>query len=200
VNDERLKLPGRRRLLIAGGLGGIVLAAVGLGSRRLRTEVGQDTIGAAGVAPEAKMTVVAFMGALFGRELPEEDLADLSDRLNYLLDHDATFDHECAVLVHHLDRLARKQGAMTFRSSSASQKDSIVDQIMRIDYKSILSRLLSQLSGSERDYHRMRWSIVPQLAWIYRNSGAAWRTRGYARWPGIPGDWHEIQTAGPPYP
>lgn len=146
------------------------------------------------------MTVLTFIGALFGKDLSEQDLADLSDRLNYLLSSDTVLNRTSAVLVHHLDRLAIKGGATTFRSSSASQKQSIVDQIMRIDYKSNLSRLLSKLSASERDYYHMRWSVVPQLAWLYRNSAVPWRARGYARWPGIPGDWHEIVTPGAPYP
>lgn len=200
VNDEGLKPLSRRRLLIVGGMGGIVLAALGLGSLRHRAEVGQNAHGATGVAPDAKMTVLAFIGALFGRELSEQDLAELSDRLNYLLSSAAMFNHECAVLVQYLDGLARQRGAATFRSSSAAQKQAMVDKIMQIDPKSILSRVLSRLSGSERDHYRMRWSIVPQLAWVYRNSGAAWRARGYTRWPGIPGDWHDVLAPGPPYP
>jgi hypothetical protein len=199
VNDEELKPLSRRRLLIVGGVGGIVLAAVGLGSLRHRAEVGQNTHGATGIAPDTKMTVLAFIGALFGRELSEQDLAELSDRLNYLLSSAAMINHECAVLVQHLDGLAIQRRATTFRSSSAAQKQSIVDKIMQNDSKSMLFRLLSRLPGSERDYYQIRW-LVPQLAWLYRNSGAAWRARGYTRWPGIPGDWREILTPGPPYP
>jgi hypothetical protein len=199
VNDGGLK-PLSRRVLIVGGIGGVVLAALGLGSLRHRAEVGQNASGATGVAPAAKMTVLAFIGALFGKDLSEQDLADLSERLNYLLSSAAMFNHECAVLAQHLDGLALRRGATAFRSSSAAQKQAIVDKIMQIDSKSILSRVLSRLSGSERDYYRMRWSIVPQLAWIYRNSGAAWRARGYTRWPGIPGDWRDVLAPGPPYP
>ena len=65
VNDGGLKPLSRRRLLIVGGMGGVVLAALGLGSLRHRAEVGQNTHGATGVAPDAKMTVLAFIGALF---------------------------------------------------------------------------------------------------------------------------------------
>jgi hypothetical protein len=200
VNDEGLKPLGRRRLLIVGGMGTIALAAVGLGSLRHRGEIAQNTPGLGGVSPDAKMTALSFIGALFGRELSELDIADLSDRLDYLLSSSAPFNHECAVLAHYLDGLARERHATTFRASSAAQKQSIVDELMRIDSKSIISRALSRLSASKRDHYRMRWSIVPQLEWIYRNSGAAWRARGYTRWPGIPGDWHDVLTPGPPYP
>jgi hypothetical protein len=42
----------------------------------------------------------------------------------------------------------------------------------------------------------MRSTTVPDIVWLYRYSGAPWRARGYERWPGIPGDWHEYLTAG----
>jgi hypothetical protein len=46
----------------------------------------------------------------------------------------------------------------------------------------------------------MRGSTIPSLEWLYRHSAAAWRARGYTRWPGIPGDWRETLVAGAPYP
>lgn len=200
MNDEGLKPLGRRRLLIVSGMGAIALAAVGLGSLRHREETAQNTSGPGDASADAKMTALSFIGALFGRTLSELDIADLSERLDYLLNSSAPFNHECTVLAHYLDGLARERHASTFSSSSTAQKHSIVDALMRIDSKSILSRALARLSASARDHYRMRWSIVPQLEWIYRNSGAAWRARGYTRWPGIPGDWHDVLTPGPPYP
>jgi hypothetical protein len=71
---------------------------------------------------------------------------------------------------------------------------------MLIDPKSFKARILSRLSVGERDHYRMRWSIVPSLGWMYRHSAAAWRARGYARWPGVAGDWHEVLAPGAPYP
>jgi hypothetical protein len=200
MNELRSKPPDRRRLMIAAGVGGITLVAFGLRLARTGTVIGEHEAAPAGLAPDATLTVLAFIGALFGRDLSAQDIDDLSERLGYRLSADAAFTHECAVLVQYLESLAREQGAATFISCSDMQKEAIVQQVSRISSKSLGARLLSRVSMTARDYYRMRQSTVWQLSWLYRQSGAAWRARGYRRWPGIPGDWREILVPGSPYP
>ena len=200
MNDVQSKLLSRRRLLIAGGVFGVALTAVDLGWVRPRQRVGQVKDRAIGIAPDAKLTVVAFIGALHGRDLSADDIAELSDRLTFRLSSDTAFTDECAVLAQNLDEFASERGTATFRSCNDVQKDSIVQRIMTIDATSLVSKLLRRLSTSERNYYRMRWSTIYQLSWIYKQSGSAWRARGYRRWPGIPGDWREVLVPGAPYP
>jgi hypothetical protein len=201
MHDD-LPPPNRRRrlLLLAGGIGGLTLGAFGLGWRGMQSGPGHGAAGALGVTPAAESTVLAFIGALHGRDLSEQDLLELSDRLRYRLSSDAVFGHECTVLVRYLNDFAREQGIAAFRACDAPQRELIVQRIMQIDHKSLLSKLLSRLSRGGYDYYRMRWSTVWQLSWLYRQSGAAWRARGYARWPGVPGDWREILAPSVPYP
>jgi len=200
MNDYRSKPLDRRRLLIAASVGGIALAAFELGWPRPGAGIRGDEEGSTGLAAAATLTVLAFIGALFGRDLSAEDIDDLSDRLCFRLSADATFTNECAVLVQYLERLAREQEATTFRNCSDAQKEAIIQRITRISSKSLASRVLSRVSRTARDYYRIRQSTVWQLSWLYRQSGAAWRARGYTRWPGIPGDWREILAPGSPYP
>jgi hypothetical protein len=199
AGEDQIYRLSRRRLLIASA-GGFCLAVLGL--RRLPSRRQADTAsnGADDLGAQAQLTVLAFVGALFGTQLSERDLTDLSDRLKYRLTSDATFGRECAVLAQSLDSFAEERGATSFTSCDAAHKESIVNQIMAINYRSVFARFLSRLSNRERNYYRMRWATVWQLAWLYQQSGAAWRHRGYIRWPGVPGDWREILSPGSPYP
>lgn len=186
----------RRRTFIWAGLVGAALGVVGL--MRLRV-AGSAQSGGERTRADLNRTMIAFMGALFGRDLTSLDAADLSDRLDELF-AGGTLLHEALVLAQQLDERARSRGASGFESCNPPQKEGIVDQIMSIDPKSLRARVWSRVSRHQRDWYRMRWSIVPQLAWLYRHSAAAWRARGYTRWPGVAGDWHEILAPGAPYP
>jgi hypothetical protein len=196
VNEEPPKPLSRRRLLLSASFGVLACGAAGL-ALRARHEL---VLKPAGDAGAVRQTLVAFIGALFGRTLPAQDADDLSARLGDLQSFDTVLNHDCTVLAQYLDALAQNRGAQGFEECSASQQQSIVDDIMRIDVKSYFARLLSRLSRVHRDYYRMRWSAVPQLAWIYRHSPAAWRARGYLRWPGMKGDWHDVLAPGASYP
>jgi hypothetical protein len=195
---QRADVVSRRRLLAAGAAG-VCLAFLGFRvlAPRLR---GRSTPQSAGeLSPEAQATILAFVGALFGTDLVGGDLSDLSDRLSYRLMSDALFRDECTVLMQHLDSLAREQRAVGFSSCDGVRKESIVKQIMTINYNSVFARFQSRISNFQHNYYRMRSSTVWKLAWLYRNSAAAWRRRGYRRWPGVPGDWREILAPGAPY-
>jgi len=197
--DEELSTPLiRRRTMILGSLGAAALAFVAL--HWLPREPGTGQSAGERNPAELKGRLLAFIGALFGRDLSALDLEDLSGRLDELLAAGGILLHDAAVLVRQLDERAMKQGASGFASCSVSQKAGIVEQVMSIDPKSMRARVLSRLSRDQRDVNRMRWSIVPQLAWLYRHSAPAWRARGYARWPGVAGDWRETLAPGAPYP
>jgi len=145
-------------------------------------------------------TLLAFIATLFGKALSLQDRADLTDRLACMQQYRASLKHDCSVLAAYLDSQAGRWGAAGFAACNAWQKASIVDQIMQMPLKSRIASLLSRFSSTERDFYRMRWSAVPQLAWLYRHSPVAWRTRGYQRWPGVRGNWRDILAPGAPYP
>jgi hypothetical protein len=185
----------RRRFLLA-GLGGALLGLFALSRLRLGIRPQEP----ASAAPFAvRQSLIAFMGALFGRDLTAEDRADLSDRLA-LFTEDAALRHDCSVFADYLDRLAREEHADDFAGCEPTAKQRIVERVMAIDPHSLSARVLAHLSERMRVYYRMRWSIVPSLEWMYRHSAAAWRARGYSRWPGVPGDWRESLVPGLPYP
>jgi hypothetical protein len=188
----------RRRTIIVGSLGAAALACVGLAW--LWRQAGTDQSEGERNSADLKGRLLAFVGALFGRDLSALDVEDMSDRLDDLLAAGGILLHDAAVLVRQLDERAKKQGAIGFASCSPSQKAGIVEQVMSIDPKSMRARVWSRLSRNQRDFYRLRWSIVPQLAWLYRHSAAAWRARGYTRWPGVAGDWRETLAPGAPYP
>jgi hypothetical protein len=184
-----------RRGFVSVGLGGGLVALVALS----RLHHGPSA-GAARAGPKPpREPLIAFLSALFGRDLTAEDRADLSERLALFIAEPA-LGHDCSVLADHLDRMARAENARDFLSCEPAAKERIVDHLMAIDPHSLSARLLSRFSSHFRDYFRMRWSTVPSLEWLYRHSAAAWRARGYTRWPGVPGDWRVTLVPGPPYP
>jgi hypothetical protein len=148
---------------------------------------------------ETMSTLLSFLGALFGHDLSEADREDLTRRLAEYASSE-NLKQDCAALARHLDRSAAALGASRFDTSSPLQRERILDEIMLIDPKTFHARLLARLFPGSREHYRMRWSTVPALAWLYRHSAAAWRARGYARWPGVPGDWREITAPGAAYP
>jgi hypothetical protein len=185
----------RRGFLVA-GLGGGVLALLVLSRLRPRFLGGDPPYADPSTAREP---LIAFMGALFGRDLTAEDHTDLSARLA-LFSTDATLGRDCVVFADHLQALARAENAHDFVSCDPAARQRIVERVMAVDPHSLSARLLAHVSAHMRDLSRMRWSTIPSLAWIYRHSAPAWRARGYSRWPGVPGDWRETLVPGPPYP
>ncbi len=199
AKTPRTPVLSRRRLLAAGAMG-LGLAVLGFRLLPRHSQESSRLKNAGQLSAQAQLTVLVFVGALFGTQLLQQDLSDLSDRLNYRLKPDSVFRHECTVLTQYLDSLAKEHGAVAFLSCDAMRKESIVNQIMTINHRSVLARFQSRVSNYQYDYYQMRSSTVGQLAWLYRQSGVPWRRRGYARWPGVPGDWREIMSPGPPYP
>ena len=108
--------------------------------------------------------------------------------------------HEGGVLARYLDDQAQTRAGTAFVACNEAQQQAILTQVMMIDPRSLKARVLSRLSSSRADFYRMRWSIVSSLVWMNRHSAAAWRARGYTRWPGVAGDWHDVLAPGAPYP
>ena len=194
----------RRRLLILAAVGSAVGAVIWLKPMLRRSRSHQVSIADLS-APAATLTrdmedtldtIIAFIGALFGRPLSDTDDAELRERLAETLSQDPGRAQDYTALAQLLDRLARDAGAAGFVTANSSQRSGIVDQIMRIDPGATWSRILAHLSSGRRQYYRIRSTTVPDLVWLYRYSGVPWRARGYERWPGIPGDWHEYLTTG----
>jgi hypothetical protein len=186
----------RRRTLLAAGAAGALAALVSASRLHWPTRAEARARTASGAVREG---LLAFLGTLFGRELTAEDRADLGERLA-LLAAEPALAYDCAVLSHHLDRLAHDEGAQSFASCAADGRERVVERLMAIDPRSPRARVLEKLAVGMRDFYRMRSSTIPSLEWLYRHSAAAWRARGYTRWPGIPGDWRETLVPGAPYP
>jgi hypothetical protein len=197
VNDKPSTPLTQRRTFILGSLGAATLGFVGL-TYQWRHDFAQQS--EPGDLGRIKATVLVFIGALFGRALAGEDLADMSDRLDLFFSEDVGMRHEGAVLASFLDDQAQARAGTAFVACNDAQQQAILTTLMMIDPKSLKARILSRLSANERDHYRMRWSIVPSLGWMYRHSAAAWRARGYTRWPGVAGDWHDVLAPGAPYP
>ncbi len=195
--DDKRPIGWSRRRVIGFAVLAAALAAVGRPWPSSQVPgTGNPEPGAANV----RSTLLAFMGALFGRVLSQLDAADLTERLDYLLGFNGPLAEDCRVLALYLDHAAAPHGAPAFTHCEPASQALIVDQVMRIDTHSIAARLWARLSAGRRTYYRMRWSAVPHLAWLYRHSPAAWRARGYTRWAGVAGDWREALHPGAPYP
>jgi hypothetical protein len=197
VNDKPSTPVTQRRTFILGALGAATLGFVGLTFKWRQDFAPQSE---PGDLSQIKATVLVFVGAMFGRALVGEDHADMSDRLDLFFASDARLRHEGAVLARYLDDQAQTRAGTAFVACNEAQQQAILTQVMMIDPRSLKARVLSRLSSSRADFYRMRWSIVSSLAWMYRHSAAAWRARGYTRWPGVAGDWHEVLAPGAPYP
>jgi hypothetical protein len=197
VNDKPSTPVTQRRTFILGALGAAALALVGL---TFKSRDDSTPPSEPGDLSQVKATLLVFIGAMFGRALVGEDRADMSDRLDLYFASDAALRHEGAVLARYLDDQAQSHANAGFVSCSESQQQIILAQVMTINPKSLKARVLSRLASGERDFYRMRWSIVSSLVWMYRHSAAAWRARGYTRWPGVAGDRHDVLAPGAPYP
>jgi hypothetical protein len=199
-------LPGvsRRRLLKFAGVGGIAAAASvlipGIWREPWPYAGGVDDDLSAQARRATLTTTIAFMGALFGRALTGEDQKDLRERLEYTVEKEPSRLQAYAVLARRLDQSARNSGALEFAAAPAGAQTQILDGMMSIRHETLRARLLSRISAPAARHYRMRSYTIPALCWLYANSGVAWRARGYERWPGIPGNWREILSAGKPYP
>jgi hypothetical protein len=196
VNDSPSTPVTQRRTFILGALGAAALGFVGFTFKSRHDLTPQNE---PGDLSQVKATLLIFIGAMFGRPLLGEDRADMAERLD-LYFSDAALRHEGAVLAGYLDDQSRSRAGTAFVACSESQQQAILTQVMMIEPSSLKARVLSRLSSSQRDHYRMRWSIVSSFVWIYRHSAAAWRARGYTRWPGVAGDWHDVLAPGAPYP
>ena len=197
MNDKPSTPVTQRRTFILGTLGAAALGFVGL---TFKTRHDLTPQSAPGDLSQVKATLLIFIGAMFGRPLLGEDRADMVERLDLYFASDAALRHEGAVLADYLDDQARARAGTDFIACSDSVQQVILTQVMMIDPRSLKARVLSRVSSSQRDHYRMRWSIVSSFVWMYRHSAAAWRARGYTRWPGVAGDWHDVLAPGAPYP
>ncbi len=142
----------------------------------------------------------AFLaGALFGDSLHGQALSDLRNNVEFIAQVDSGWRSDFAMIATYVDDLARSYGAVSFAAATDDVRERIVDDIMRPSIDSQRSELAALISAHERTRRFLRTDAIPLLAHAYTSSGAAWRRRGYARWPGIPGDPREYTRPGSPY-
>lgn len=203
MQTSRLKI-NRRRFLLASIFGGTVLSGIVAVVPAIRRHVLKD-LDTAHVEghpdrslfdPRVLDTIAVLLGTLFGHELSEEDHAELIDRLTFAVDEDSEWRKRYADLVRFVDQEARYAGGVDFITLHHDQRERVLDPVMQIDLKSLRSRLFALVSDEERKHRHMRMGTIEHLAWLYRHSGVPWRARGYAKWPGIPGDWREYTKPG----
>jgi hypothetical protein len=184
----------RRGLLMLAAVGGAAMAVVGL---KLANRRGGATSSLATPLDSGGVnTLIAFLATLFAHEMSAEDVTELQERLTESQQQDPQRMQTYAVLSRHLDGFAHTRGAASFTAATAAQRNAILDEVMHIEPARFSARVLSHLSTRAHQYYQIRSLTIPSLAWLYRNSGVPWRARGYQRWPGIPGDWHEILVPG----
>jgi hypothetical protein len=140
-----------------------------------------------------------LIGALFGHTLEGRDLDEMRDRVRFIARMDGGWRADFGMIATYLDRRARAHGATGFDAASADVHERIVDEIMRPAIDSRRSELAALISADERTRRFIRTDAVGLFARAYSTSSAIWRRRGYARWPGIPGDPREYTRPGPAY-
>jgi hypothetical protein len=143
--------------------------------------------------------VALFSGALCGHRLRDQALHDLSQSVEFMAQADSGWRPDFVQLAAYVDRRARALGAAGFKAADDDVRERIVDEIMRTQTDSRRSAFLALVSADERMRRFARGSVVDKLARAYRTSGAAWRRRGYTRWPGVAGDPREYTREGPAY-
>ena len=196
----------RRRALVI--LAGVLTAGATLGfpflrrerSRRLASFHRPGPPDTNPLDPHDLAPVAALTGALFGHRLDRDELLEIGRGLALLAESDGGWRTELAAAGGYADRSARARGAASFADAPDQVRYHLVDSIMGPPVDSHRSNLLALVSADERDRRLIRSALVPALAQVYRASGPAWRRRGYARWPGVPGDPREYTRPGPATP
>ena len=193
----------RRRRALAIVLGLLTTAAVGFPvlrkarSRRLARIGEQAGADSTSLDPRVFAPVAAFAGALFGHRLNPDEVLEVEQGLAFMVQSQGGRRPELTILADYLEQEARAHGAASFAVAADSVRNQMVDRIMRAQVASPRSLLLALVSSQERSRRLIRSEMVPGLAQLYRGSGPAWRRRGYARWPGVPGDPREYTRPGP---
>lgn len=190
------RLISRRHWVLGSGAG--ILAAFSVGSWLVHDKAADPDESEPPlefVAPQ----MIAFIGALFGRDLTQEDRQELAQRLADAVAESVSLARGCGQLARTLGQIARSVGADTFLAASAVQSQLVVDRLMLEGRPTLKQRVWSKLSGTHREFLHAQSQTIAQLAWLYRHSGAPWRARGYSRCPGVPGNWREVLQAGGAY-
>jgi hypothetical protein len=196
----------RRRALaalaaIVAGIGAVIAFPFARRERARRLYRSHQRLGADPTPVDSSVVerVAVFSGALFGHSLQGQELRDAAAHVEFMAKADGGWRQDFALTVAYLDRRAGAHGAEHFIGASEDVRDQIVDEIMRPSTTSRRSDLLALVSSDERTRRFVRMEVVRPLSQAYLTSGAPWRRRGYARWPGIPGDPREYTRQGPAY-
>ena len=181
----------RRGFLALGAVAGSAFAAAAGWQRwrtigSLRHVPGRANTGS--LDNDTRTTVAHFLGVHFGALLADEDLQDLSGRLDFAVAYDSGWLGEYQWLAQYVDRLAVAAGEASFVAASPQVRDAVMREAAGTDMPGRRQRLQAFFSVDGRHLLRMRRSTLPQLHHLYRNSGVPWRQRGYVSWPGRPDD------------
>ena len=181
-----------RRGFLAIGAAGLAAVASAAGWQRwrsigtLRHAPGNADAGV--LDSGTRVTVAELLGTYFGAVLDEVDVADLSDRLDFAVQHDSGWIEEYRWLAGYVDTLAREAGPPSFVAAPPEVRDAVMRDAAGTELTGRRQRLEAFFRIDGRRLLRMRRSTLPQLGYLYRNSGVPWRQRGYVSWPGRPDD------------
>lgn len=132
-------------------------------------------------------TLVSFLGVLYGHRLTELDKRELGERIEFMVSEDAGWRPELTWLAAFLNKHSRIEGFELFRAAESGSQHKILELLFQ-PVNTNTSRLRAIFSAEERERRRVHGSTLGRLTELYRTSGVPWRNRGYASWPGVPGD------------
>ena len=194
----------RRRFLVI-AVSGLVVTGIGVSLPSIRRHLVQLFSARHVPGPESdgllesklSITLVNFIGVLFGQDLTLQDRHELSELVAFAASADSGWVSEYRWLVSHIDSMANAARAEGFSSVTPELRESVMQNIMSRPTSSFTLRLLAIASGQGLRRRRMSISTIPHLRRIYLASGVPWRRRGYQSWPGVPGDPRVYTRPGP---
>lgn len=139
---------------------------------------------------------VQFMSIIAGHEFSKVDTFEIRGRLQMLVTGNAAWRPLLTWLHGYLNRLCEDRNSTGFNSATREAKLEAVDVLMERPMDSRISKAFALVSTDESLRRLAIRRTVPRLFRLYRTSGVPWRRRGYASWPGVPGDVTEYTRPG----
>lgn len=141
-----------------------------------------------GVDQLTSTTVSKFVEIYMGVRFTEQDDAEIGSRLALLTSTNSAWTQPLQWLAKHLDLQAMTIGKVSFVQLASAQQNDIVEELLNGASELGSLRASAMFSAGARQKLMAYKHTIHYLRRLYRMSGIPWRHRGYASWPGIPGD------------
>lgn len=139
---------------------------------------------------------VKFVSIIAGHEFSNVDVSELRSRLQLLVTGNAAWRPLLTWLHGFLNRNCKDRCRTEFNAAPREAQIETVELLRERPLDSPQSKVLAVLSTDESLRRLAIRKTVPKLFRLYRTSGVPWRRRGYASWPGVPGDVTEYTRPG----